>query len=65
MAKAISNPYGKADRALLDKIEADRPCEEFANKSMSWGELAEAQSYFEKLGKRYGLLAEFKENGLC
>ena len=26
MAKAIPNPYEKADRTLLDKIEADRPC---------------------------------------
>lgn len=39
--------------------------EEFANKSMSWEELADAQDYFEKLGKRYGLLTEFRENGIC
>ena len=26
MAKCIPYVYGKADRALLDKIEADRPC---------------------------------------
>ena len=39
--------------------------EKFRDSSMSWGELAEAQDYFEKLGKRYGLLAEFRENGLC
>ena len=29
---------------------------------LSWGELDEIQSYFEKQGKRYGLLTEFKEN---
>ncbi len=39
--------------------------EKFRDSSMSWGELAEAQNYFEKLGKRYGLLAEFRENGIC
>ena len=39
--------------------------EQFAEKAMSYEELAEAQSYFEKLGKRYGLLAEFRENGIC
>lgn len=34
-------------------------------KSWSWGELAMAAAYFEKLGKRYGLLKEFRENGIC
>jgi hypothetical protein len=32
--------------------------------SYSWGELAELTNHFEKLGKRYGLLKEFKENGI-
>jgi hypothetical protein len=32
---------------------------------MSWGELAYWQEYFEKLGKRYGLLTEFRENCIC
>lgn len=39
--------------------------EKFSEKSMSYEELAKAQSYFEKLGRRYGLLAEFRENGIC
>ena len=30
----------------------------------SYGELAEVQKRFEKLGKRYGLLREFRENGI-
>ena len=30
----------------------------------SWEELAEATAYFEKLGRRYGLLKEFRENGI-
>lgn len=30
----------------------------------SYGELAEYQAHFEKLGKRYGLLREFRENGI-
>lgn len=33
--------------------------------SNSWEGLVIAQSYFEKLGKRYGLLTEFRENGIC
>jgi hypothetical protein len=31
----------------------------------SWGELADWCEYFYKLGKRYGLLKEFRENGIC
>jgi outer membrane protein assembly factor BamD (BamD/ComL family) len=38
---------------------------EAAEKSMSWGEVAEACAHFEKLGRRYGLLQEFRENGIC
>ena len=30
----------------------------------SWEEIAEWQSKFKKLGKRYGLLTEFRENGI-
>ena len=28
-------------------------------------EMQEAAEYFEKLGRRYGLLKEFRENGIC
>ena len=38
---------------------------EFAEMNYSWGEIAEWQSYFEKMGRRYGLLGEFRENGIC
>lgn len=31
----------------------------------SWEEVAEWQGKFERLGKRYGLLREFRENGIC
>ena len=30
----------------------------------SYEELAEAHKYFEKMGRRYGLLKEFRENGI-
>ena len=30
----------------------------------SYGEVAEFQAKFERLGKRFGLLKEFKENGI-
>lgn len=32
--------------------------------SISWGELIEWGNHFRKLGKRYGLLKEFRENGI-
>lgn len=31
---------------------------------LSWGELHEWTNYFYRLGKRYGLLQEFRENGI-
>ena len=38
---------------------------DFCNHNYSYGELAEFGYYFEKLGRRYGLLKEFRENGIC
>ena len=37
---------------------------DFSNHAYTWGELAEFTDYFRKLGKRYGLLGEFRENGI-
>ena len=36
----------------------------FGDKSYSWSELATFTGYFEKMGRRYGLLKEFRENGI-
>lgn len=38
---------------------------EFPERDWSWEELAEVGNYFYKMGKRYGLLREFHENGIC
>ena len=38
---------------------------DFWKKNCSQSELADAQTYFEKMGKRYGLLREFRENAIC
>ena len=38
---------------------------DFANHNYSWGEIAFYGDYFYKKGKRYGLLKEFRENGIC
>ena len=32
--------------------------------NINWGEYAEQVAHFEKLAKRYGLIKEFKENGI-
>ena len=37
---------------------------DFSNHNCSYGELAEKQAYFEKEGKKYGLVKEFRENGI-
>lgn len=36
----------------------------FGEHNYSWGELFEFSNYFTKIGKRYGLLREFRENGI-
>lgn len=38
--------------------------ENFDNEKYSYFELSEWQEYFYKLAKRYGLIKEFKENGI-
>ena len=32
---------------------------------LAWFDIAEISAYFEKAGRRYGLLKEFRENGIC
>lgn len=38
---------------------------DFANNNYSWLELANFTDFFTRLGKRYGLIKEFRENGIC
>ena len=35
------------------------------NVTMSWYDCAEIGNWFEKYGRRYGLLEEFRENWIC
>ncbi len=44
--------------------EAKQWQRDFSETSHSWDEIAEKGAYFEKLGRKYGLLREFKENGI-
>lgn len=50
----------EAARQLAIEWQAEQ-----AEQSPSWGELYEAAAFFEKLGRRFGLLREFRENGIC
>lgn len=36
----------------------------FADHNYSYAELVEFQHHFEEVGKRYGLLTEFRDNGI-
>ena len=36
----------------------------FSDNNYSYGEIAEKQAYFEKEGRKYGLIKEFRENGI-
>ena len=45
------------EQAIIWQLEASEKC-------LSYAELAEAGEHFAKLAKRYGLIKEFKENGI-
>lgn len=52
-------------KAEVRELAIEWQTDYFPNNSLSWGEVAFWNDYFEKLGRRYGLLTEFKENGIC
>lgn len=57
------NKYQKAkEKARNEAIEWQL---DFCNHNYYMSELIEFANYFEKLGKRYRLLREFRENGIC
>lgn len=37
---------------------------DFSDRSPSWGEIAAQQRQLEQIARRYGLLREFRENGI-
>lgn len=53
-----------AQRKEMARNEAINWQMDFANQNYSYSELVEFSSYFEKLGKRFGLTKQFKENGI-
>lgn len=56
------NYYNKRKEKLRD--EAIQWQFDFSERTMSYYDLMVEQSYFYEQGKRYGLLREFRENGI-
>ena len=56
----MSYSEGK-ERARNEAIEWQA---DFPNHNYYWSEIAEFTDYFSKLAKRYGLIREFRENGI-
>ena len=53
-------------KECLRNIAIDFQCANSeANGGLSYGEIADISSWFEKNGKRYGLIKEFHENAIC
>lgn len=46
------------DKAIEWQLQA-------SGKNYSCSELSDFTKYFEKIGRKYGLLKEFRENGIC
>lgn len=62
MKKYYTSEYErKKEKARQQAIEWQL---DFDNHNYSYGELAHFESYFTRLAKRYGLVKEFKENGI-
>lgn len=54
-----------AEKKNAARMEAVNWQAEAGSKNYSYGELAYYGAHFEALGRRYGLLCEFRENGIC
>lgn len=53
----------QAKREVLRAVAIDWQ-NDFERFAYSWGDLADWESFFEELGKEYGLITEFRENGI-
>lgn len=52
-------------RKEMARMEAQEWQRDFDNHNYSYGELAAWQEHFARQARRYGLVAEFRENGIC
>lgn len=60
MAKVNNYQRGKENA----RTEAKNWQMDVADKDLSWWDVAHMGDYFEKLAKRFGLIREFRENGI-
>ena len=58
-------PKGYQERKEAVRNIAIRWAQSFADFDISYFTLAEWENFFEKYGRKYGLLREFRENGIC
>lgn len=60
--------FYKCNKYNIKKYETQQQAiewqKDFENQNCSWDDLLTWQTYFEKKAKRYGLLREFRENGI-
>ena len=62
-AERNAKTYAEKKEALRDMaIEWQS---KFGEMTYYWSDLAEWSNFFEKYGRKYGLLTEFRENGIC
>lgn len=54
--------YQQAKAAARDRVQEWQA--DFSKHNYSYGEIAAFQDMFYRLGKRYGLLTEYRENGI-
>ena len=60
---AYGSTYAERRESIRNAaIDFQAACSEY---QFSYSELAVILPWFEKMGKRYGLLREFQENGIC
>ena len=61
MTKRLNDYQARKEDARQQAIDWQSESSEL---NLSYGGLAIAQDYFNRLGKRYGLLKEFREEGI-
>lgn len=53
-----------AKRKALERAKVMVKCLELSEKRISWGELSFWSEHFTKVARKYGLVKEFRENGI-
>ena len=62
LSRVPGKTYAEKQSNLQDKAIEFQYADEGG---LSWSEFAEVTDFFARYGKRFGLLREFRENGIC